>query len=314
MLFAALYKQSFCWGFYAHQRINYYAVFLLPPEMMVLYKPNIQFITDHAVDPDKRRYAVVSEAPKHYIDIDYYGHYPWKELPEKYENAIKKYSQDTVVANGIVPWWIQIMQQRLTSAFKEKDAPKILKLSAEIGHYIADSHVPLHVNANHDGQYTGQKGIHGFWESRVPELLAEKEFDFMIGKAAYISDIPTYVWSRVRESGAASDTVLKAEAVLTKQFSADRKYAFEERSGKIVRQYSSAFTIAYNQMLNGMVERRMRLAIASVASFWYTAWVNAGQPDLKNLKNTAFTQEDLKEFEVLNNAWKYKSVKGRQHE
>lgn len=314
LIFTALYKQSFCWGFYAHQRINYFAVFLLPPEMMVLYKPNIQFISDHAVDPDKRRYAVAAEAPRHYIDIDHYGSYPWAELPAKYADAIKKYSEDTVIANGIVPWWIQIMQQRLTNAFKEKDLVKILKLSAEIGHYIADSHVPLHVNSNHDGQQTNQRGIHGFWESRVPELLAEKEFDFMIGKATYISDIPKYVWSRVRESGAASDSVLKDEAALTKQFSADRTYSFEERNGKIVRQYSSAFTIAYNKMLQGMVERRMRLAIASVASFWYTAWVNAGQPDLKNLKKTAFTEEDIKEFETLNDAWRNNGIKGRGHE
>lgn len=313
-LFCVLDKQSFCWGFYAHQRINYYAVFLLPPEMMVLYKPNIQFLTDHSVDPDKRRYAVATEAPRHYIDIDRYGDYPWSELPVKYEDAIKRYSLDTVLANGIVPWWIQVMQQRLTNAFKEKNAAKILKLSAEIGHYIADSHVPLHVSSNHDGQLTNQKGIHGFWESRIPELIAEKDFDYMIGKAAYISNIQKYVWDRVRESGAASDTVLTGEARLTKQFSTDRKFSFEERSGKVIRQYSSAFTIAYNKMLNGMVERRMRLAIASISCFWYTAWVNAGQPDLKNMKNKAFTQEDLKEFEMLNNAWKNNLSKGRLHE
>jgi len=282
--------------------------------MMVLYKPNIQFLTDHAVDPDKRRYAVASEGPKHYIDIDHYGSYPWRELPVKYEDAIKKYSRDTVAANGIVPWWIQIMEQRLTTAFKEKDANRILKLSAEIGHYIADSHVPLHANSNHDGQQTNQRGIHGFWESRVPELLAEKDFDFMIGKATYIADIPKYIWSRVRESGAAADSVLKSEAALTKQFSSDRKYSFEERNGKILRQYSSAFTIAYNTMLKGMVERRMRLAIASVASFWYTAWVNAGQPDLKSLKQNAFTEDDLKEFELLDKAWKNSQIKGRIHE
>ena len=282
--------------------------------MMVLYKPNIQFLTDHAVDPDKRRYAVASEGPKHYIDIDHYGSYPWRELPVKYEDAIKKYSRDTVAANGIVPWWIQIMEQRLTTAFKEKDANRILKLSAEIGHYIADSHVPLHANSNHDGQQTNQRGIHGFWESRVPELLAEKDFDFMVGKATYIADISKYIWSRVRESGAAADSVLKSEAALTKQFSTDRKYSFEERNGKILRQYSSAFTIAYNTMLKGMVERRMRLAIASVASFWYTAWVNAGQPDLKSLKQNAFTEDDLKEFELLDKAWKNSQIKGRIHE
>ena len=304
----------FCWGFYGHQRINYYAVFLLPPEMMVLFKPNIQFLTDHAVDPDKRRYAVVEEAPRHYIDIDHYGTYPYPALSHKYEDAVSKFGVDSVIAYGIVPWHIQIMQARLTNAFKEKNTAKILKTAAELGHYIADSHVPLHASENHDGQLTNQKGIHGFWESRVPELLAEKEFDFFIGKAQYVNNIPTYVWDRVLESGAASDTVLTAEAELSRQFSPDKKYGFEDRNGKITRQYSSAFTIAYNQKLKNMVERRMRLSISSVASFWYTAWVNAGQPDLKNLTSVAFSEADIKEFEGLNADWKNVQIKGRVHE
>lgn len=59
-------KDCFCWGFYAHKKINYYAVFLLPPEMMVLYKPQIDFLTEHAVDPDKRRYAVRKRPPALY--------------------------------------------------------------------------------------------------------------------------------------------------------------------------------------------------------------------------------------------------------
>ena len=272
---------------------------------------NNTFLTDHAVDPDMRRYAVAAEAPKHYIDIDFYGKYPYPGLPRKYDDAVKKFTEDSVVANGIVPWWIQIMEQRLTNAFKEKNQAKILKLSAEIGHYIADSHVPLHASSNHDGQHSNQKGIHGFWESRVPELLAEKEFDFVVGKATLIENMPDYIWARVLESGAASDTVLRYEAELSKQFSADKKYAFEERNGKLVRQYSSAFTIAYDKMLNGMVERRMRMSIASVASFWYTAWVNAGQPDLKNMKASAFSEQEIKEFESLNSAWKNVSIKGR---
>ncbi len=306
--------QSFCWGFYGHQRINYYAVFLLPPEMLVLFKPNIQFLTDHAVDPDKRRYAVADEAPRHFIDIDHYGQYPYTELPRKYDDAVKKFGEDTVIGNGIVPWHIQIMQARLTNAFKEKNQAKILRYAAEIGHYISDSHVPLHASGNHDGQLTNQKGIHGFWESRVPELLAEKQFDFMIGKAQYISNIPGYTWDRILESGAASDTVLRAEAELNKLFAGDRKFAFEERNGKITRQYSTAYTQAYNNRINNMVERRMRLSILSVASFWYTAWVNAGQPDLKNINNLAFTAEDIKEFEALNSDWRTGQSKGRVHE
>src|SRR5215510_6756479 len=208
LLFA---KQSFCWGFYAHRKINNYAVFLLPPGMQVLYKPNAEFLLEHAVDPDKRRYMVSNEGPRHYIDIDHYGRYPYDSLPRKWKDAVIKYSEDSLNAHGIVPWWIQTMLHRLTEAFKEKDQAKILKYSAELGHYIADAHVPLHASSNHNGQLTDQRGIHGFWESRIPELLADKQWDFFIGKAEYIRNPLDFIWKRVLESAAASDTVLKYE-------------------------------------------------------------------------------------------------------
>jgi hypothetical protein len=282
--------------------------------MMVLYKPNIEFIAEHAVDPDKRRYAVAEEGPRHYIDIDHYGKYPFDSLPRKWEDAVSKYSENTLMENGIVPWWVQTIQRRLVNAFKEKNQSKILKLSAEIGHYIADAHVPLHTSSNHNGQLTGQQGIHGFWESRVPELLADKEWSFFIGKAEYIKNPGDFIWKRVLESGAEADTVLKYEKELSNKFSPDKKFAFEERNGKIVRQYSSAYSIAYNEMLKGMIERRMRLSIYAVASFWYTAWVDAGQPDLTKLSNKTFSEEDSKEFELLNQSWKNSTMQGRKEE
>lgn len=313
--FCCITINCFCWGFYAHQKINYYAIFLLPPEMMVLYKPNINFIGEHAVDPDKRRYAVKEEGPRHYIDIDHYGAYPYAGLPHKWKDAVDKFGEDSLKEYGIVPWHIQVMLGRLTVAFKEKNFTKIMKNSAELGHYIADAHVPLHANSNHNGQYTNQRGIHGFWESRVPELLAEKEFDFFIGKAAYITDPVGFIWARVLESAKAADSVLNFEKKLTKQFGADQKYAFENRNGMVIRQYSSAFTIAFNKKLEGMIERRMRQSIFAVASFWYTAWINAGQPDLKGLSRQAFVASDAKEFDELNTQWRLGSkMIGKQEE
>jgi len=282
--------------------------------MIVLYKPYADFIMEHAVDPDKRRYMVAGEGPRHYIDIDRYGVYPFDSLPRKWNDAVAKYSEDSLTKHGIVPWWINTMLNRLTNAFKEKDQAKILKYSAEIGHYIADAHVPLHASSNHNGQLTDQKGIHGFWESRIPELLADKQWDFFIGQAEYIRNPLDFAWRRVLESAAAADTVLKFEKKLSASFSADQKYAFEDRNGITIKQYSSAYTIQYNQMMKGMVERRMRQAIYAVASFWYTAWVNAGQPDLTKLINKEFSAEDLKEFEALNSAWKNSSTNGQEHE
>lgn len=306
--------QAFCWGFFAHRKINHHAVFLLPPEMLILYRQHINFLSEHAIDPDKRRYAIPEEGPRHYIDIDHYGKYPFSELPRQWKDAVEKFSEDTLMQYGVVPWWVQTMQYRLTEAFREKNQARILKLSAEIGHYISDAHVPLHACSNHNGQHTDQKGIHGFWESRVPELLAEKQWDFFIGKAEYIKNTGDFIWQRVLESAAAADTVLLFEKELSRSFSPDQKYSFEERNGITIRQYSSAFTTAYNQKLNGMVERRMQQSIFAIASFWYTAWVNAGQPDLTKLSNKEFSEEEKKEFEALNTAWKNNTLKGREHE
>lgn len=275
-----LFKESYCWGFFAHKKINYLAVFILPPEMFGFYKSNIDHLSDHAVDPDKRRYMVKAEAPRHYLDLDRYGKYPYNDLPRKWKDAVEKFSEDSLQAHGIAPWWIQVMLTRLTKAFQEKDKTLIVKLSAEIGHYIADIHVPLHASSNHNGQLTGQHGIHGFWESRIPELLADKEWDFFMSKAGYISDPLGYCWDRILESGAASDTVLQIERKLNARFRADQKYAYEDRNQLLVKQYSTSYSLQYDRLLRGMIERRMQQSVYSVASFWLTAWVNAGQPEL----------------------------------
>ena len=314
IVFSFISLHAFCWGFYGHRKINYFAVFLLPPEMMQLYKPQIDFLAEHAVDPDMRRYVIPEEGPRHYIDIDHYGIYPFDELPRKWNDAVAKFSEDTLMQYGIVPWWVQTMLHKLTEAFKEKNQARILKLSAEIGHYIADAHVPLHANSNHNGQFTDQRGIHGFWESRIPELLAGSQWDFFIGKADYIKNPGDFIWQRVLESAKASDSVLLFEKELSKSFPSDQKFSFEERNGVTIRQYSTAFSIAYDKKLNGMIERRMRQSIYAIASYWYTAWVNAGQPDLKSLSNKELSAEDLKDFEELNNAWRKGAIRGRDHD
>ncbi|HET7899080.1 MAG TPA: S1/P1 Nuclease, partial [Flavisolibacter sp.] len=191
---------------------------------------------------------------------------------------------------------------------------KILKLSADLGHYIADAHVPLHASSNHNGQLTDQQGIHGFWESRIPELMAEKEWNFFLGPAQYISNTQDFIWKRVLESAAAADTVLKSEKQLSTQVTSDQRYAFENRNGVLLRQYSTFYATTYNRLLNGMIERRMRQSIFAVASFWYTAWVDAGQPDLSQLTGKTFSEAELKEFDDLNTAWRTKPVLGRKEE
>ncbi|QEK50456.1 S1/P1 Nuclease [Pedobacter aquae] len=286
------------WGFFAHKRINRLAVFTLPKDLISFYKSNINHITDHAVDPDKRRYADSLEAPRHYLDADHYGKAPFDSIPKKWNDAVKKYTEDTLKAYGIVPWHIERVYYRLVKAFKDRDSVQILRHSADIGHYIADAHVPLHTTENYNGQLTGQTGIHGFWESRLPELFADR-YDYFVGKAKYIDNPLNEAWRIVENTYTMLDSTLLFEKQLSKSFPSDRKYSYSERNNKVIKEYSAEYSEAYHKALNGMVERQMRKSILAVGSFWYSAWVDAGQPDMKNLirKDQSLEEKQLVEKE-----------------
>jgi hypothetical protein len=301
------------WGFFGHKRINRIAVFTLPSEMVGFYKEHIEFITEHAVDPDKRRYAVEGEAPRHYIDLDHFykkGEDPFTVMPKKWNDAVEKFTEDTLQAYGIVPWHIVVMKSKLQRAFELKNVDLILKYSAEIGHYIADAHVPLHTTENYNGQLSGQKGIHGLWESRLVEINAE-DYDYFAGKATYKKSILDFAWNAVKGSHQALDSVLSFEILASKRVPSDRKYAYERRGNVTVQTYSKEFCEVYHNSMNGMVERRLKEAIVSVGSIWYTAWVDAGQPDLRALQRLKPSEELIKEFAELDNHFHSNDNKGR---
>jgi hypothetical protein len=303
------------WGFFGHKLINKMAVYTLPPEIIGFYKRHIDYITEHAIDPDKRRGFLAEEGARHYIDLDHYKPDPYTILPMQWNDAVKKMSEDTLMAYGINPWYVEKMVSKLTFAFKEENLDRVLKYSADLGHYIADGHVPLHTTENYNGQLTNQKGIHGFWESRVPELLSN-DYDFFIGKAIYVNNVNELAWKTIKESHAAVDSVLGFEAKLNNTFEADQKYSIENRGAANIKTYSEAYTKKYSEMLGNQVERRMRKSIITVGSLWFTAWVNAGQPNLERLDNKQVSDSLRKaeqEAEYLWNNGKQK-INSKGHE
>lgn len=288
------------WGFYAHREINQAAVYTLPPEMAAFYKANSSTIVDWAVRPDQRRYAVEGEAPRHFIDWDVYTpaqkdslfRLPWAQ-------AVAFMTEDTLQAYGIVPWHVVFMKFQLTRAFAAKNTREIIRLSAEIGHYIGDANVPLHTTQNYNGQLSGQTGIHGFWESRLPELFATK-YSRWVGPARYLEKPDSVIWTAVQLAHIALDSVLLFEKQLTNQLGKHRKFEVTERNRQTIRTYSEFFSTAYHRALTGQVERHFKRAIRMTGDFWYTAWVDAGQPDLSTLMpfqpDPSSEQNQLKEW------------------
>lgn len=339
------------WGFFGHRLINRVAVYTVPTEMMGWYKPYIDYISEHAVDPDKRRYASKFEAVRHYMDLDHWGTWPFDHMPKYWDRALALnmelyavdgpdttvllapiphehwgdtlpdmasrlqlvrayylkqyyddvasvscdtlhslfpqiecvpggivYMRDVITEHGIVPYHLQAMQRRLTSAFRASDLEQVLRTSAEMGHYVADACVPLHTTSNYNGQLTNQVGIHAFWESRIPELFAIDEFDMVVGGAEYIDDPAAYFWNLVLTSHKEVDRVLSIEQNLRNTYPSDQQFCFEDRLNQNVRTQCEGYAQAYNLAMNNMVEDRFRIAVKAVGDAWYTAWIDAGQP------------------------------------
>ncbi|HJW30932.1 MAG TPA: hypothetical protein VJ508_16995, partial [Saprospiraceae bacterium] len=218
---------------------------------------------------------------------------------------------DALTPHGIVPYHLQVMQRRLTNAFKEGDYEKIMRLSAEMGHYVADACVPLHTTSNYNGQQTDQVGIHAFWESRIPELFAINEFDMIVGTATYIDNPVDYYWNLVLSSHKEVSEVLGLEKQLSQNYPSDQQYCFEDRNSMNIRTQCADYAKAYHLAMDKMVEDRLRLAIKSVGNAWYTAWVDAGQPaPPANQTLSKRTKED----DELDAAVKGGKGYGREHE
>lgn len=269
------------WGFFAHKKINETAVFLLPSDLSPFYKKNIKAITNKAIDPDKRCYTDSLEPRRHYIDLNELNE-NMDSIPLQWTTAVEKYTERKLLDHGIIPWQISRTYQKLVNAFTAKDATTIIRYSADLGHYIADAHVPLHTTSNYNGQQTDQIGIHAFWETRIPEMFF-KEYNLYIGPARYIDNPLKEAWKIVKSSNSLVDSVLSIEKSLAQHYRPAEIKSYIVRNNQLTLTYSDPYTIAYNSALNGMVERRFKAAIHAVASFWYSAWIDAGQPKLTNI-------------------------------
>lgn len=370
------------WGFYAHRKINYYAVYTIPPPVNIFFKTYVKFLTESAIRPDQRRYAMEWEGYRHYIDLDRWfrsgriilthdwvndriltgqwslrssskdilftevieleDHYYFKR--DSFMLTVDKeglrmdfrshpmYTQEMTIAaflypeikgelryrdhlikEGILPYHLGYAYANLVKAWKSNNIPTILSQCGDIGHYIADAHVPLHTTSNYNGQQTDQVGIHSFWETRIPELLAEKEFDQWVGPAEYIEDKQAFFWDIVLHSHSLVDSVLRLEKEVRAQISTDEQYCYEERNYQWVRLPCQSFTRAYHQAMNEMVERQWKAAIWAVGCIWYSAWIDAGSPKIYDYQIIDVDSLQIQDT-VKDRFFKKGKIFGRKHE
>jgi hypothetical protein len=258
------------WGFDAHKTIADHFIALLPPELKPLFQSRKAFIIERSVDPDVwRTVGWEAEASNHFVNLDYYGKYPFAELPHDYDRAVQKFGRTVVDTQGTLPWRTQEFYGRLQREFANLKAKpgagygleNIVLFSAILAHYVSDGHVPLHAVVNYDGKLTNQEGVHGRWEA---ELFTRNRARIRIAPAAPkpVADPREFMFQTLLASNKLAEGVLEADrrAALGREF------------------YDDEYFDALAKAQLSVLEQRLNDSITAVASIVIGAWDQAGRP------------------------------------
>ncbi len=275
---------SLCsWGFYVHETATQLAVYQLPKSLRKFFYAHIDSLVANAIRPDKRRNTDKSEAAKHFIDLENYGNGAVNIMPHDLATAIQQYSWDTLKRYGYVPYQVVIEYDSLVNAFKQKNGDSIIFFADDLAHYVEDANVPLHTSNNYDGQLTGQKGLHALWESTIPELELSNYQLHTKHKATYINNKPDVIWAAVKRAHALLPEMFEKEKEVAANFPDSSRYVEKMYYGRITKVYTNEFARQYAAALTSTINDQLIYSANMVADFWYSAWVDAGKPNLEDL-------------------------------
>ncbi|MCF7800825.1 MAG: hypothetical protein K9N34_02280 [Candidatus Marinimicrobia bacterium] len=245
------------WGWGSHRYINEHALDYLPPEMS-FFQTQRSFIREHAVDPDQS-----NNRPNywHYIDIDYYPEFFEGTLPTAFEDVVALYDYNTVIDQGTVPWAIMIEMDSMSNLMAAGEWAMAWQAVADLGHYVADSHQPMHLTLNYNGQMTGNYGIHSRYETTLinPHL---DELPLPTGLGSYWESPLDSVFGYIGEVYPYVDLVIDAD----------------DAAGAVDPNYNSTYYSMMWDSLEIVTTDAIHRSILDLASIWYTAWINAGSP------------------------------------
>jgi hypothetical protein len=254
---------TLAWGPTAHRTVNSLAVDTLPPGMRYFFEANRQFLAEHAGDPDQWMLKDPYERKRHYLYLDKYGTFPYLGLPHGFKPATEKFGSRRINRDGLLPWHVGEYSLRLTNALKAQKWDEAKLAAAALGHYLADTRNPLHTSSNSDGQLTQQTGL----AERFGSALFDRFQGFMMFRpapAAKIDDPTEYAF----------DAVLESNTWVNQIILADRNAI----AG--LRDHNDDYYDRFYSAVGAIAARELNNAAHDVGSYWYTAWLNAGKPQL----------------------------------
>ena len=259
------------WGLDVHRFVTTGAIDILPAAIRPFFEKHRNFIAEHSVDPDLwRNVGFTEEPPRHFLDLDSFGVYPFRDLPRERQAAIQKFGLEKIEREGQLPWRVDEIFGRLVQAFQQQKAgthpyslDDIKFFSAVISHYVSDAHVPLHAAKNYDGQLTNQNGIHSRFETETV-LRYQTRLTIRPGPPVPVSNPIQLVF----------DALLKSFTFVDPILNADR----EAVRGR--EEYDDSYFDQFFGKVRPILERRLNDSMSAVASIIVGAWEKGGRPDL----------------------------------
>lgn len=208
VLVSALYyspSKAKAWGRRGHAAIAETAAMIAADR-----KPDAKYLRERAFDlgyyanvPDlvwKKPETYQAEWTNHFIDLEIFER-AFKSKPAGKHFEMERSAFDAKFPEidqkaGRVYWRIRELAARLDELVKELNEKSLSKerrhalqadwlvIAGVIGHYVADLSQPLHVTENYDGQLSGQKGIHSYFETDVIDDYPPGEIESEIGREA----------------------------------------------------------------------------------------------------------------------------------
>ncbi len=253
------------WGYQGHQMINRKSVESFPHEMNE-FRVWEEYLMQHSTDADTRKGSDPNEGHKHYIDIDNYPEFVANGyISMDLNSLITEHGQDFVDEQGILPWAILATYDSLQTAFTERDFTSAKQFAADLGHYVADAHMPLHLTRNYNGQFTNQDGIHFRYESYMIGLYADR-IEYAGDTIAYVEDVSEYAFGFIYKNYEFMSTLLEIDSLATEMAGSNSDMNYFST----LWYYTRDFT-----------QQLFHDASSILATLIYTAWINAGKPMLK---------------------------------
>jgi hypothetical protein len=251
------------WGENAERLIANKAVDTLPEEMQQFFQANRRFLVQHVTDPDEAQGRNPSDEHNGFIRLDHYGQFPFSALPRTYTAAVSKFTRRIVETYGLLPWQIGIYSKKLTDAFESHNWNDVRISAAILAHYVAASHDPFNTTVDKDGSLSAQPGVNERFDSG---LVDRYQLFFFVkpNEAAFVRD-PT---------DQAFEMALSAHSWLENVLLADRR-AHEGLAG-----YTDEYYDRFYAQAGAVLVRQLSDASTDVGSYWMTAWINAGRPQL----------------------------------